>query len=144
MNYDWRDIRWSFPHTGWVKLNSNGASKGNPGDGGCGGLIHDEIDKWLRGYTCHIGTCNAYNAEFWGILIDLNLAWNSRFCHIIVESDSMSIINVLSQNHQNVDNSCLLRRVKKLYVSNGKLPFATLFARAMCILVSKLEPIQGV
>lgn len=31
-------VGWSFPPQGWVKLNTDGASKGNPGLAGAGGL----------------------------------------------------------------------------------------------------------
>lgn len=47
----------------WDKLNTGGASKGNPDDAGCGGIIKDEdASNWLKGFTYHIGTCIAYNA----------------------------------------------------------------------------------
>lgn len=32
-------IRWTHPREGWLKLNTDGASKGNPGNAGAGGLI---------------------------------------------------------------------------------------------------------
>ncbi|XP_061339568.1 uncharacterized protein LOC133286197 [Gastrolobium bilobum] len=32
-------IRWIPPEDGWIKLNTNGASKGNPGIASCGGLL---------------------------------------------------------------------------------------------------------
>lgn len=29
------NVRWRFPPIGWVNLNTDGATKGNPRDGGC-------------------------------------------------------------------------------------------------------------
>ena len=47
---------------GWVKINTDGASKGNPGDAGCGGLIRDEEGRWLVGFTKHIDICNCIHS----------------------------------------------------------------------------------
>ena len=37
-----KQIRWERPSHGWVKLNTDGSSLGNPGPAGGGGVIHDE------------------------------------------------------------------------------------------------------
>ena len=52
---------------GWCKLNSNGASFGNPGRAGGGGLIQDHRDAWIRGYTRNIGFTTSVIAEFWAL-----------------------------------------------------------------------------
>lgn len=56
-------VRWVPPPPGWVKINSDGASRGNPSPSGCGGLIRDERGKWLRGFYHYFGLCDAYTAE---------------------------------------------------------------------------------
>lgn len=55
-------IKWLFPPEGWFKLNSDGASKGNPGDAGCGGLFRDASGSWVHGYEMHIGCCSSFSA----------------------------------------------------------------------------------
>lgn len=37
-----KQIRWEKPSRGWMKLNVDGASKGNPGQAGGGRLLRDE------------------------------------------------------------------------------------------------------
>lgn len=37
-----RRIRWEKPTQGWLKLNTDGYSSGNPGLAGCGGVIWDD------------------------------------------------------------------------------------------------------
>lgn len=55
----WSNIRWNRPLPGWVKVNLDGASKGNPGSAVCGGLIRAEDDAWILGFMHNIGTCTA-------------------------------------------------------------------------------------
>ena len=40
-NYSTTPVSWCKPSVGWYKLNSDGASVGNPGKAGGGGLIRD-------------------------------------------------------------------------------------------------------
>ena len=42
-------VRWIRPPIDWFKLNSDGASIGNPGKAGGGGLIRDHQGKWIKG-----------------------------------------------------------------------------------------------
>ena len=49
---------------GRCKLNSDGASLGNPGRAGDGGLIRDHRGARIRGYTYNIGFTTSVIAEF--------------------------------------------------------------------------------
>lgn len=62
-NTTWVNIRWRVLPPGWVKINTDGASKGNPGDAGCGGVIPGDDGGWLVGFMHHIGCCSALVAE---------------------------------------------------------------------------------
>lgn len=66
-------IRWMPPLEGWVKLNTDGASKGNPGDGGSEGMVQDSTGSWIVGFMFHIGHYTAFTAELRGIHKDLLL-----------------------------------------------------------------------
>ena len=52
-------ISWNPPTHNWIKLNTDGCSKGNPGIAGGGGVIRDSLGRWLGGFLVHIGTCDA-------------------------------------------------------------------------------------
>ena len=56
-------VRWSKPLLGWFKLNTDGASLGNPSKVGGGGLIKDSEGRWIRGFSRSIGHATSVMAE---------------------------------------------------------------------------------
>lgn len=52
-----RMIAWNPPSEGWVKLNTDGASHGNPGLATVGGVLRDVIGGWRGGFALNIGIC---------------------------------------------------------------------------------------
>ncbi|GFY81999.1 hypothetical protein Acr_02g0002390 [Actinidia rufa] len=59
----WIRVGWKPPSTGMFKLNIDGASKGNPGKAGAGGLIRNHEGRWVAGFCHNIGTTNSLEAE---------------------------------------------------------------------------------
>lgn len=61
-------ISWQFPGTYYVQLNTDGASRGNPGIAGCGGQIRDAAGRWLSGFMAfvhkHSGRATGYPVWF--------------------------------------------------------------------------------
>lgn len=53
-----RQIAWTLPSEGWVKLNMDGASHGNPGLATAGGALSDSDGNWMGGFC----------AEHWDML----------------------------------------------------------------------------
>ncbi|CAL1407011.1 unnamed protein product [Linum trigynum] len=51
----WENIGWSPPLEGWVTLNVDGASNGNPGPAGAGGVIRGSTGLWVGGFVANIG-----------------------------------------------------------------------------------------
>ena len=60
---------------GWYKLNTDGASFGNPGKVGGGGVIRDHGGTWIRGFSCNISYTTSIIVEFWALRDGLNLAY---------------------------------------------------------------------
>ena len=81
-------IRWNKPDQGWFKLNSDGASQGNPGLAGRGGLIRDHDGKWVKSYMRNIGQATSVAAEFWALRDGLMLATQLGINHLHVELDA--------------------------------------------------------
>lgn len=60
-------IRWSKPELGWVKLNTDGSFIGNPGLAGCGGLMRDHNERWIKGFTRSLGQASSVEAKLWAL-----------------------------------------------------------------------------
>ncbi|KAK3205475.1 hypothetical protein Dsin_019521 [Dipteronia sinensis] len=89
-------ISWSPPSIGWVKLNVDGSCDTNFGSITVGGMLMDHRKKWLRGFVFNKGVGSALEAEL-GLFEGLIIAWNVGFQKIIVESDSLSVVQLLSK-----------------------------------------------
>ena len=88
-----RMVGWMAPC--WVKVNTDGASHGNPGLATAGGVIRDSEGKWCGGFALNIGRCSAPLAELWGVYYGLYLAWEQRVLRVEVEVDSEIVVEFL-------------------------------------------------
>ncbi|CAL1373186.1 unnamed protein product [Linum trigynum] len=97
-----KQIQWSFPRNGWVKLNVDGASVGNPGLAGAGGIIRDEHGKWVRGFVAKVSEASATLAELWAVYYGLQLARKAGCACVLIESDSQMAIALIKSRHDPV------------------------------------------
>ncbi|XLR39734.1 hypothetical protein HN51_017884 [Arachis hypogaea] len=68
-------IAWTAPSANWVKLNMDGASRGNLGPASCTSAFQNELGGWLYGFARKIGEAKAIEAKNEAILSRLELAW---------------------------------------------------------------------
>ncbi|KAK6138093.1 hypothetical protein DH2020_028157 [Rehmannia glutinosa] len=88
-------VIWSKPDFGWVKVNTNGASRGNPGPAGCGGVLRDSSGSIIAGFSKFINHSSNVHAELMSILFGLELAMELDLPKIWIESDSLVSIQLL-------------------------------------------------
>ncbi|KAF7826343.1 ribonuclease H [Senna tora] len=103
------ESKWRKPSIPWVKANSDGAVCKRTGLAGCGGILRDHEGVWISGFMANIGNSSVLNAELWGILYSLKVAWDKGYQKVEVECDaSMAIKAILepecstSVNHPTV------------------------------------------
>lgn len=90
-----RQIAWSPPSEGWIKLNTDGASRGNPGLASAGGVLRDGSGVWRGGFALNIGICSAPLAELWGVYYGLYIAWEQGITRLELEVDSEIVVGFL-------------------------------------------------
>lgn len=83
---------WETPPNGWIKLNIDGASRGNPDTASRGGIFRNPEGMWMGGFTCGLGVCTAKEAEFWSFYHGLQVARSLNLTRIIVEHNSIAIV----------------------------------------------------
>lgn len=81
---------------GWVKLNTDGASHGNPGRATAGGVLRDGEGNWIGGFALNIGICSASLAELWGVYYGLYIAWERGLTRVELEIDSEIVVGFLT------------------------------------------------
>ncbi|CAA7016120.1 unnamed protein product [Microthlaspi erraticum] len=90
-----RMIGWTPANEGWFKLNTDGASRGNPRLATTGGVIQNNYGEWCGGFALNIGRCTATLAELWGVYYGLVIAWEKRIMKLEVEVDSELVVGFL-------------------------------------------------
>lgn len=81
-------IRWHAPKEDWIKLNVDGASKGNLGVAGGGGVFRDHYGNWIKAFACYLGWCTSIRVEILSLLKGLRTAKELRFTKVEVHMDS--------------------------------------------------------
>ncbi|KAA8544584.1 hypothetical protein F0562_022557 [Nyssa sinensis] len=96
----------SFPLAGFIKINTDGNAKGNPGSTGFGAIARDEIGNWLWSAYGHIDTYNSIMDELWVMREALDLASKRNTELAIVESDCKPVVTLLlnlEEDHTHCD-----------------------------------------
>ena len=119
------------PQVGWKKLNTDGASKGNPGLAGCGGVVRDENGRWIAGFSRHIGVTSSFEAELWGLREGLIFCSNLNIHSLLVELDAKAVVDIfLNPNYQNRVVSPILEDCKHLLLRFQQVQLLHCFRQA--------------
>jgi ribonuclease HI len=89
-------VKWKPPDLGWAKLNTDGASLGNPGIAGGGGLIRDSDGSWVGGFARAIGYTTSVQAELRALKDGLLLAIDLGITCLAIEMDSLVAVEFLN------------------------------------------------
>lgn len=96
--------KWKAPPKHSYKLNFDGASKGNPGAAGFGGIIRNHEGTPMQIYFGNMGWDTNNSAELEGLWQGLTLAWNLNLQPLVVEGDSQILIN-MAKRLQNISQA---------------------------------------
>jgi len=80
-----------------MKMNIDGASKGNPGNAGGGGTIRDHLGKWIKVFSANFGSCTSVNVELLELLKGFQIARAEGIGHLLIQMDSQLVINKLKE-----------------------------------------------
>jgi hypothetical protein len=94
------DRNWTPPPPlGFLKLNFDKATKGNPGVAGMGGVIKNSDGNIIRLYVGSMGNSTNNAAEFGSLEIGLEILRHEGMENTIVEGNSTLVINTTKRLH---------------------------------------------
>ena len=87
-------VFWHPPIGSWIKVNTDGLSKGNPGLSACAGVFRTSRGEFIGGFSKPLGIRTSFYAECLAILIlmAIEFAHSKGWNLVWVESDSFSAI----------------------------------------------------
>lgn len=88
-------IHFSRPSEGFIKLNFDGASKGNPGPAGLRGIFRDDQGKTRWVYSDHGGIMSNNEAELMAVYQGLRTVIRNGYNNLEVEGDSQLVIDMI-------------------------------------------------
>ena len=83
-------------HPGEWCLMVDGASRGNPGEAGCGAVIYDEQGEILKELTSYLGSSTNNVAEYQGLLMGLEGVLKLGGRKLQIRSDSELLVRQLN------------------------------------------------
>ncbi|XP_060195288.1 uncharacterized protein LOC132624540 [Lycium barbarum] len=86
-------VKWSFPADGCVKLNTDGCSKGNPGNNGGGGVIRNNRGFLIAAYGINFGITTNNVAEALAMKIGIDWCTQNGYKCLDIESDSKLLVD---------------------------------------------------
>ncbi|CAI0415399.1 unnamed protein product [Linum tenue] len=90
-----RQVSWTKPRAGWVKLNVDGSKRFDPPSSAIGGVLRDSSGEWIVGFSNYVGQASVLEAELQALRDGLNLTWSLGFRKVEVNSDSQTVVHLL-------------------------------------------------
>ena len=87
--------KWLPPPAGFLKINTDGSSSGNPGSAGIGGIGRDSSGSVVFIFLANKGVQTINRMEGFAILYALKRAYALGWRRVIYEADSQVLVNLL-------------------------------------------------
>lgn len=92
------------------------------------GVVRGDNGIWLEGISWRLGMCTACQAKMWGIISGMELAWRENYKFLLVESDSLSLMERLHDHKIQGNMICpLWHRIAKLEPTMTHIEFCHTF-----------------
>ncbi|XP_070011225.1 uncharacterized protein [Nicotiana sylvestris] len=88
-------VMWEFPSAGWLKVNTDGASRGNPGRSSIGFCIRNENGDIVKSVGKEIEETTNIVAEAKAIVEALRFCRFQQYSHVWLQTDSMLLKKIM-------------------------------------------------
>jgi hypothetical protein len=88
---------WTPPPSGFIKINFDGASRGNPGPAGFVSVLRNHVGEIIHLVAGFLGENTNNVAELLSLIRGLQVATHNQYHQVIVEGDSQIIIQLITK-----------------------------------------------
>ncbi|KAK2640594.1 hypothetical protein Ddye_028389 [Dipteronia dyeriana] len=110
-----KNVIWSSPASGWIKVNTNSAVLSSLGTGGCWGVFRNCRAFLKDCFAIHLGQVFVFEIKHLAASMTINFAWQNGWHQILLESDSSYVVQLLSSRSEQVVDT-LSKHALGLYV----------------------------
>ncbi|KAG6538552.1 hypothetical protein ZIOFF_003676 [Zingiber officinale] len=112
-------VHWRRPDDGWFKLNTDGSSRGNPGESAYGAIVRDHSGQVVVARQGVLGEGSNIRAELMAILRGLELCVDRQLSPIWLESDSLVALHIIRSPGISWEFREEILRIRKLVRQHG-------------------------
>ncbi|KAG6466651.1 hypothetical protein ZIOFF_075555 [Zingiber officinale] len=112
-------VHWRRPDDGWFKLNTDGSSRGNPGESAYGAIVRDHSGQVLVARQGVLGEGSNIRAELMAILRGLELCVDRQLSPIWLESDSLVALHIIRSSGISWEFREEILRIRRLVRQHG-------------------------
>ncbi|KAG6469540.1 hypothetical protein ZIOFF_070469 [Zingiber officinale] len=112
-------VHWRRPDDGWFKLNTDGCSRGNPGESSYGAIVRDHSGQVVVARQGVLGEGSNIRAELMAILRGLELCVDRQLSPIWLESDSLVALHIIRSSGISWEFREEILRIRRLVRQHG-------------------------
>ncbi|KAE8653749.1 hypothetical protein F3Y22_tig00117056pilonHSYRG00114 [Hibiscus syriacus] len=116
-------IQWRPAPAGWFTLNTDGAVHHTSSLGSAGGIIRNKDGDWIVGFNKAVGISSPLQAELWGILEGLQLAWSQILEHLQCQTDCAEALTLVTSSTAASSPVSIVRFIASLISKQWKVDF---------------------
>jgi len=123
------------PDNGWIRLNTDGASKGGL-YAGCGGVIRGENDAWMCGFSKGLSCCSAYIAKLQRVFEGLKIVPSREIKKLELYVDSSIVVSTITSTkgyHRRFGVFCKTLGSCSIWIGRSKFDTHTMIQRSKCL-----------
>ncbi|KAH1108896.1 hypothetical protein J1N35_012664 [Gossypium stocksii] len=103
----------------WILLSTDGAVTRDFGLAVFGGVVRDSEGNWIMGFGHYLGVCSPFEAKVWGILDGILLPLNKGYRQIIIQTNSLEVVQALKDKGMEETGITVLRMTQHIMKSEG-------------------------
>ncbi|KAK5840856.1 hypothetical protein PVK06_009761 [Gossypium arboreum] len=82
-----------------------------------GGVLRNNKGEWILDFSHFLGKCSVATTELWGLLDGLLIAQKQDYNEVIIRSDNLENVILISGSKAGGSNNALIKRIQQILAS---------------------------